>query len=79
MSAVLEKEYKYYTQNKRNILKKYDNRYIVIVGNEVIGGYSSQGEALFSAAQKYPVGTFFVHHVTKGDEVQKFHSRLYVD
>jgi len=79
MAAVLEKEYKYYMNNKKDILKKYRDKFIVIVGENIVGGYDSRGDALYFASQKYPVGEFFVHRVIDGDEVQKFHSRVYVE
>ena len=78
MSAVLEKEFNYYLHNKKDILRKYRNKYVVIHDRSVDGAYDTRGDALFFSSKKYPVGTFLIHHVTPEERVQKFHSRVYV-
>ena len=42
---MLEKEFKYYREHQKELAKDYNEKYIVIVGEEVIGVYDSEIEA----------------------------------
>jgi hypothetical protein len=74
---MIEKEFKYYLENQHELLKKYNNRFIAIVGNEVVGDYGSFEDAFFQSAKKYEAGTFLIQECTEGDKAytQTFHSR----
>lgn len=76
---MLEKEYSYFNKNKASLLKKYNNKFIVIMGEEVIGAYDTQEEALRESSKKYAVGTFLIQKVSNdpSDTVQKFFSNVY--
>jgi hypothetical protein len=75
---MLEQEFKYYLNNQNELLKKYNNRYIVIVGDNVVGDYDSNERALIEAKKKYPLGTFLIQKCTNGenDYTYMFHSRV---
>jgi len=75
---MLEKEFKYYLDNQKELVEKYDNRFIVIIDNEVIGDYESYEEALFSSCEKHELGTFLIQECTEGEDAytQTFHSRV---
>jgi hypothetical protein len=76
---MLDKEFKYYLDNQNELLKKYNNRFIVIVGKEVVGDYDSFEQALFqSIEKKYELGTFLIQECTEGEDAytQTFHSRV---
>ncbi len=75
---MLEEEYYYYQRNKENLLKKYLNRYLVIIGNKIIGDYSSYEEALYKTQEKYELGSFLIQKCSSEDIVQIFHSRVMV-
>jgi hypothetical protein len=76
---MLEKEFKYYREQQSELLKKYNNRIVVIVGTEVVGDYDNYEQALFKTAEKYEPGTFLVQECTEGEGAytQTFHSRVY--
>ena len=65
---MLDKEFKYYIDNQEELLEKYNNRVLVIIGEEVVGDYEDYEEALFDAASKYELGTFLVQECTEGEE-----------
>ena len=73
---MLEKEYDYFLKNKQTILKDYGNKFIVIVGEQVVGNYESQEEALKESSQKYTLGTFLIQKVSDKPEdiTQRFFS-----
>lgn len=75
----LEKEYNYFLKNKESLLKKYENKFIVIVGEDIIESFDSQDDALREASKKYSLGSFLIQKVSKGEEdvSQKFFSMVY--
>lgn len=75
---MLDKEFQYYLDNQGELVKKYNGRFIVIIGEEVVGNYESYEQALFESMKKYELGTFLIQECTEGEEAytQTFHSRV---
>jgi len=78
MSKPLEKEFKYFIENKDNLVKKYNGRYIVIKDRKVIGDYDSEVEAIQKTSKDESLGTFLVQKCTLDTEnyKQTYHSRV---
>jgi hypothetical protein len=76
---MLEKEFEYYLANQGKLLKKYNNRYLVIVDEQVVGDYDTHEQALFQSQKKHKIGTFLIQKCTEGDGdyTVTFHSRAY--
>jgi len=74
--VMLEKEYDYFIRNKETLLKDYAGKFVVIVGEEIVGSYPRQEDALKEASQKYPLGTFLIQKVSDNpdDITQRFFS-----
>lgn len=74
---MLEKEFKYYLDNQDELVKKYNHRFIVIIGNDIVGDYPTMDEAFADSIGKYEMGTFLIQECTEGDSAytQTFHSR----
>jgi hypothetical protein len=75
---MLDREFQFYLSNQNELLKKYNTRFIVIVGEEVVDDYESYEQALFHSAEKYELGTFLIQECTEGEDAytQTFHSRV---
>jgi len=75
---MLDKEYTYYKKNKADLLRKYKDKFIVIMNDSVVGIYDSEGEAYKDSVSKYKLGTFLIQHCVANDEETKqiFHSRV---
>ena len=75
---MLDKEFQYYLDNQRDLVKKYNGRYLVIVGEEVVGDYYDYSQALSRSLEKYEMGTFLVQKCSPGDKdyTFTFHSRV---
>ena len=73
---MLEKEYKYFLNNKSSLLQKYPNQFVVIVDETVVGNYASQEEALKEASKTHALGTFLIQKVSDKPEetTQRFFS-----
>lgn len=78
MDSSLKDEFEFYKNNQKQLVKKYQDRYIVIVGNEVVGDYKTQEEAVIETVKTHALGTFLVQLVGSGEEnyTQTFHSRV---
>ncbi len=76
--SMLEKEFKYYLDNQKELVKKYNNRFVVIIGDKVVGDYGSYDEAFCESCKKYKPGTFLIQECTAGEDAytQTFHSRV---
>jgi hypothetical protein len=78
---MLEKEFQYYLDHQNELFQKYNNRVLMIVGEEVVGDYESYDTAYLEAIKRYTVGTFLLQVCTEGDSgyTQRFHSRVRLD
>jgi hypothetical protein len=76
---MLEREFKYYRDHQQELAPKYTGKYIVIVGEEVVGDYNSEIEAYNAAKKKYELGTFLIQLCSPDPNTltQTFHSRVY--
>ena len=78
MSKPLEKEFKYYISHQDELVKKYNGRYIVIKGHNVIGSFKSEIEAIEKTTINHKLGTFLVQKCEPGKDsyTQTYHSRV---
>ncbi|MCX3266534.1 hypothetical protein [Pedobacter agri] len=77
---MLEKEFKYYLDHQKELVQKYNNRFVVIRGDQVVGDYASQSDAYNASSKQYELGTFLIQHCTSGldGHTQTFHSRVFL-
>jgi hypothetical protein len=77
---MLEKEFKYYLDHQEELIKKYNDQYIVIVGDKVVGSYDTQRQAYDETIREYEEGTFLIQYCSPGEESYShvFHSRISV-
>lgn len=73
---MLEKEYEFYQKNKAEFLKKYLNKAIVILGENVIAVYDTVAEAIEKTSKEYDLGSFMVKEVKEKEEPIIFRSRV---
>lgn len=78
MSSPLEKEFQFYLDNQEEMVTKYDGKFIVIKGGEVLGAYDDELSAITETRKAHEIGTFLVQEVSKGKNAytQTFHSRV---
>jgi len=78
MSKPLEKEFHYYLDHQDEMVAKYNGKVLVIKGEEVIGVFDDEVNAVLETAKIHPRGTFLVQRCTPGPDAYtvKFHSRV---
>jgi hypothetical protein len=74
----LEKEFEYYKTHQDGLVEKYNGKFLVIVGEEVVGVYDQELQAYLKAKELYKPGTFLIQRCGPGREsyTQTFHSRV---
>lgn len=77
---MLEQEFKYYIDNQTELAKKFNNKYLVIIGDEVVDTFDSHIDAYDKSSKKYKLGTFLIQHCLLGrlSHTQTFHSRVLI-
>ncbi|NLO11346.1 MAG: hypothetical protein GX122_02875 [Candidatus Cloacimonetes bacterium] len=60
----LETEYKFFQEHLPEFVKEYLGKYLVIIGQSVLGFYNSISEALAEAVKEHEPGSFFIELCT---------------
>ena len=78
MAKKLEKEFQYYLDHQRELVKRYSGKFIVIKNAQVLGAFDTELEAIKETTKKHPLGTFLVQKCEAGKEgyTQTYHSRV---
>lgn len=74
----LHDDFNYYLQHQKELVGKYNGKFIVIRDLQVIGAFDSELEAIKETTKKHPLGTFLVQKCEPGSEnyTQTYHSRV---
>jgi len=75
---MLEREFKYFLDNKSELEKKYTGKILVIKNEQVVGVFDDELKAYLDSIDKYENGTFLIQKCEPGDKglTQTFHSRV---
>jgi len=75
---MLEKEFQYFIDNQKELVKKYNGRYIVIKGEKVIGDYTAEIDAYNETQKEHELGTFLIQLCAPGEDTftQTYNSRV---
>lgn len=74
---MLEHEYHYYKAHEAELLEKHGGKFIGIVGDEIVGIYSSELDGYSQLKKKYGLGKFLIQHcIPASTHIQRYHSRV---
>lgn len=59
----LEKDFKFFLDNLKELNEKYNNKFIVIKNCEVLCSYDDYATALESTIKEHEIGTFLIQRV----------------
>lgn len=78
MAKPLQREFEYYLAKQPELVTRFRGRFIVIKGEEVLGDYGSEFEAIRETEKIHELGSFLVQQVDEDPEstTQIFHSRV---
>jgi hypothetical protein len=60
---MLEKEQKYYEENREELRKKYAGKEVIIIGEAVFGAYDTVGDAYEQAKKIAAPGSFMIKSI----------------
>lgn len=77
MSEV-RRQFDYYLSHQDELVERFNGRFVVIVGERVVGDFESEVEAYTFATENYESGNFMVQLVNPGEGAYSavFHSRV---
>ena len=80
MASRFDREFNYYLSKQDDFVKDHNGEWVVIKGNEVLGFYMDQLQAINETQKTHQLGTFMVQHISKGEAeyTRTFHSRVAV-
>lgn len=75
--GLLERELGYFKAHQKELVKKYEGKFLVIKNQQVQGFYDTEMEAYTDAKKRFELGTFLIQKCEFGQEsyTQTFHSR----
>jgi len=75
---MLEKEFKYFKDHQEELVKKHAGKYVVIIGEEVVGVHDTEIDAYMEAKKRHKAGSFLIQHCLPGKScyTQTFYSRV---
>lgn len=73
-AELMRKAMKFYDSNVSDLIRKYENKYIIIVGNDVTGNFNSLSEAISFGKKQYGIGNFFVKLCVLNDSNNQYYS-----
>lgn len=78
MNSPLSKEFEYFLAHQAELVEKHNGKYVVIRGQEVIGAYDDEKDAIAQTIKSFSLGTFLVQKVEPGNAAytQTYNSRV---
>ena len=76
--SYLQKQLEYFKANQKELVKKYEGKFLVIKDQQVQDVHDTEIEAYTEAKKKFDLGTFLIQQCLPGQEsyTQTFHSRV---
>ncbi len=68
----LEREFKYFETHKEELLKHYENQFVLIKDDTLVGAFTTEVEAYQAGIQKFGNQPFLIKKVTKEEEIALF-------
>jgi hypothetical protein len=72
---MLEKEFKYFRDHQQELVEKYKGKFVVIIGESVVGAFDSELQAYTETRKAHELGTFLIQQCLpdEGGYIQTFH------
>jgi len=65
---MLNVEFKYFIDHQDELVKRYNNRVLVIIGERVVDDYDDYDQAVFQSLKKYEPGSFLLQECIEGED-----------
>lgn len=80
MDDSLKNEFEFYKENQKQLVEKYEGRFLVIKDKKVINDFDTEIEAYTFGEKEYGLGSFLIQKVEEGEDSysQTFYSQVYI-
>ncbi len=65
----LETELQYFQAHREELLEHYEGSYVLIVGDDLLGAFTTEAEAYAAGLRKVGNRPFLIRRVTREDEI----------
>ena len=74
----LQKDFDYYLAHQDELVKQFNNKFLVINNQKVFAAYDNELQAYLEAKKNFQPGLFMIQKCTSGDQdyTYTFHSRV---
>jgi len=69
--VLLDKELKFYRSQRDELLKHYENQFVLISGNELLGSFTTDLEAYEAGLKKVGNVPFLIKKVVRKESIEK--------
>lgn len=78
MTVTLKEEFQYFLDNQDELVERYEGKFVVIKGKEILGAFESEFEAIQETVKEHELGTFLVQECVPGTDsfTQTYNSRV---
>ena len=75
---MLDKEFQFFLEHQQELALKYNGKYIVFVGDNVVGVYGTNEDAYEESLKSYKLGEFLIQECSEdaASYTTVFHSRV---
>jgi len=70
MNMLLEKELAYYVSHRDELLQHYEDLYVLIKGEELVGAFTTEAEAYQAGVERFGDEPFLIKRVVANDEIE---------
>jgi len=67
----LEKELKFYKSQYKELLSHYENQFVLIKGDKLLGSFTKDSEAYEAGLEQLGNQSFFIKQVVKGEDIDR--------
>jgi len=78
MNKKLDKEYQFFEKNRKNLIKQYPDKFVIVKNQKIAGVYNTEESAYQHAIKSHKLGTFLIQQCIKEKEekIAVFNSRV---
>jgi len=69
--VVLDEELSYYKSQYKELIKHYENQFVLISGKKFLGSFTTDSEAYEAGLEQVGNKPFLVKRVVKGDDIER--------
>ncbi len=66
----LERELGYYTNHRDDLLQHYENQFVLIKEEELVGAFTTEAEAYQAGVQRFGNQPFLIKRVVRDEEIE---------